>query len=157
MCSIAADAACAARSTCAISARTIELEAQMTLHRRPLAFQNTEHDRVAINPVGRDLVIAEDTVLLGAKSRNGGTRPLIEPAGAELDGDAPQRLERVAQEQDLGLGVHGRSLKALRIPRIADFHPSMLGLDVEVTRASNDCTARVLANDERHRALGLAH
>src|SRR5260370_40179595 len=57
---------------------------QMPLHRRPLALDDAEHDRVAIAAVRRDLVIAEHAVLLGAQPRNRLARREIEPVRAEL-------------------------------------------------------------------------
>src|SRR6266705_1346027 len=111
---------------------------QVPLHRRPLALDDAEHDRVAVAAVGRDLVIAEHPVLLGAESRNRFARGMIEPMRAELDRDAFERLEGVGEQQELALGVDRGALCTLRIPRIADFQAAIRRIDVEVACAADD-------------------
>src|SRR6266700_3733260 len=102
---------------------------QVPLHRRPLALDDAEHDRVAVAAVGRDLMIAQHPVLLGAQSRNRFARGVIEPMGAELDRDAVQRLESVGEQQYLALGVDRGALDALRIPRVADLESAVRRVD----------------------------
>src|SRR5438132_10829573 len=85
---------------------------EMPLHRRPLALDDAEHDRVAIAAVGRDLVIAEHAVLLGAQPCNRFSGGVIEPVRAELDRGAFERLESVGARHDFALGIDRRALDA---------------------------------------------
>src|SRR5687767_1361636 len=77
---------------CRRLSRTIEHEPEIPLRRGPLAFEDAEHHRVAILPIGRDLVIAQHAVLLRPEPRDRFARAEVEPAGAELDGNALQGL-----------------------------------------------------------------
>src|SRR5260221_8969450 len=100
--------------------------------RRPLALDNAEHHRIAIAPIGRYLVIAQHPILLRAEPDDRSTRRVVEPVRAELDGDAPEFLERVRKQQQLALGVDRAALRAFRIPGVADFQPAIWRIDVEI-------------------------
>lgn len=63
----------------------------------------------------------------------------------ELDRDAVQRLEGVAQQQPLGLGVQGRALHAPGQPGRADLHAPETRVDVHVG-----------GHADRH-AIGIQH
>src|SRR5271166_1532948 len=52
---------------------------EVSLHRRPLAFDDAEDHRVAIAAIDGDLVIAQHAVLLRADPRQRRARGLIEP------------------------------------------------------------------------------
>src|SRR5207302_446448 len=91
-------------------ARAPEQEAQMLFHRRPFAFDDAEHDRVAIAPVGSYLMIAQHAVLLRAEAHNRFARGVIEPVRAKLDGDALERFERMREQQQFALGIDRRAL-----------------------------------------------
>src|SRR5260221_1018614 len=102
--------------------------------RRPLALDNAEHHRIAIAPVGRYLVIAQHPILLRAEPGDRSTRRVVEPVRAELDGDAPEFLERWCKQQQLALGVDRSALRAFRVPGLAAFQPASRPLDVEIAR-----------------------
>ena len=93
----------------------------VALHRRPLGRDDAEQRRVSRSvPSREDLVVAQDAVLLRAQPLDRRARLEVEEVGAELDGDAAERLERVRQQQQLALGIYARPLRALRVPRVAD-------------------------------------
>src|SRR5258706_11009717 len=83
------------------SSWSFKLKPQMLPDRRPLALDNAEHHRIAIAPIGRYLVIAQHPILLRAEPGDRSTRRVVEPVRAELDGDAPEFLERVRKQQQL--------------------------------------------------------
>src|SRR5271168_3763040 len=84
---------------------TFEQIGQVPFHRWPLAFDDAEHDGIAVAPVGGNLVIAQDTVLLCAESRDRLARCTIEPVGAEFDRDALELFERLGEQHQLALGI----------------------------------------------------
>src|SRR5262252_7250678 len=98
--------------------RPFELVDEVLLHRGPLALDDAEHDGVAIASVGRDLMIAQDRVLLRAQTQDGLPGRLIEPVRAKLDRDAAELFESVSEEQELALRVQRRALHALRVPGV---------------------------------------
>ena len=81
----------------------------------------------------------------------------VEPMGAELDGDAAQRFERVRQQQQLAFGVEPGALHAPRVPGVSDLEAAVPGVDIEVARRPDDVAAGVVACHERHRTLLVAH
>src|ERR1700687_1199790 len=64
------------------------LVSQMRAHRWPLAGYDRVHHRVAQRAIRRDLMVAQDAVLLGAKALDGTAALMIEEVGAEFDRDA---------------------------------------------------------------------
>src|SRR5450432_3145942 len=119
-------------------ARSIKLEAQVLLHRRPFAVDDAEDHRVALRPVSGNLVIAQHAVLLRAKTRDRGARGVVEPVRAELDRDALESLESVRKQQQLTLGVDRPALDPPRIPGVPDLQAAVGRVDVEITRAAHD-------------------
>src|ERR1700681_1649998 len=138
-------------------ARALELVAQMTLHRRPLAVDDAEDHGVALRAVGQHLMVSQHAVLLGTEPLDRGARSVIEPMGAKFDCDALQLLERMGQEHELALGVDRAALHTLGIPGMPDFQMAVGRVDVEVTRAADDLTRGFFTDDKRHRIQTLAH
>ena len=64
---------------------------------------------------------AQDAVELRAEPFDGAPALMVEEVRAEFDGDALQRFECVAEQQQLALRVHVAALHALAIPGRADF------------------------------------
>src|SRR3984957_5335050 len=93
---------------------------EMGLHRRPLAVENAVYAGVAQRAIARDLVLPQYPVQSCAQAFDGGAALLIEKVSAKFHGDAVELLERVAQEQQLALGVERAALHALAIPCRAD-------------------------------------
>ena len=58
--------------------------------------------------------------------------------GLELDALAPERLERVLQQQELRLRVDGRPLPRRGDPRETDLQPAMLAHDRVIARRADD-------------------
>src|SRR6185437_2301451 len=77
-------------------------------------------------------VAAQDAVELGAEPLDAAPALRIEKMRAELDGDAVQFLERVAEQHQLRFGVERAALNAFAIPGAADFDATMRRLDVEI-------------------------
>src|SRR5258707_15396456 len=117
---------------------SFKLKPQMLPDCRPLALNDAEHYRISIAPVGRYLMIAQHAILLRAQPGDRGARRVVEPVRAELDGDAPELLERVRKQQQLALGVDRAALHAFCIPGVADFQPAIGRIDVEIARATDD-------------------
>src|SRR5690606_21993332 len=126
---------------------TLELLLQSGLHRWPLAVQDGEADRIAQAAVAMAHVLAQDALLLCAQPRDGGTRCGVERAGVEADAGAAQRLERMAEQRQLGVGVQAGALHRARIPGVADAHARGLGQQFVVAGAAGD-TAGGVADDE---------
>ena len=68
---------------------------------------------------------AQDAVLLRTEARDRGARLMVHEMRAELDRDRIELLERMAEQQQLRLGIQGGALHALCIPRVADFEPAI--------------------------------
>ncbi len=82
---------------------------EMGLNRRPLAIKNAVHAGVAQSAVACDLVLPQYPIQFRAQSFNGGTALHIKEMGSEFHRDAIQVFERMSQQQQLALGVQGRS------------------------------------------------
>src|SRR5205823_5244526 len=82
-----------------LPARFDQLKVQMRLHRRPFAGDDAVDAGVAQRAVGQQLVMAQDTVELGAQALDAAPALVIDEMGAELDRDALIRLESVSQQQ----------------------------------------------------------
>ena len=77
----------------------------MRLHRRPFGGGDAVDHGVAQRAVRRDLVAAQNAVLLGAEALDGAATLVVEEVRAEFDRDAVQRLEGVPEQQQLALRV----------------------------------------------------
>ena len=69
----------------------------MRLHRQPFGCDDAVNHGVAQRAVRRDLVAAQDAVLLGAEPFDGAPALVIEKMRAEFDRDAIQLFERMLQ------------------------------------------------------------
>src|SRR4051794_2931420 len=98
----------------------VELIFEMRLHRRPFGGGDAVHHRVAQRAVRRDLVAAQDTVLLRAQALDGAAALVIEEMRTEFDRDAIQRLEGVPEQQQLALRVERPALRTLAVPGRTD-------------------------------------
>ncbi len=121
-------------------------------HSLPM-IENTT--RVAIRAVGHQHVIAQDAVLFGAQSRDGVPRGMVEPAGAELHRAATQDLERMREQQQLGLGIQRGPLHPLRVPGPADLDAAVIGIDVAVSGTADNGSVGI-EHRPGHRGAGLA-
>jgi hypothetical protein len=70
----------------------------MRFHRRPLAGDDAVDASVAKRPVCRELMAAQYSFELRAQSFDRASTLMIEKVGSELDRDAIQLLERVADQ-----------------------------------------------------------
>ena len=141
----------------AVSARPLQQEPEVRPHRRPLAVDDAEHHGVARIPSAPSWWLRSTPSCLAPSRAIASRLCVVEPVRAELDRDAAERLERVAEQQELALGVQRRALHALRVPGVADLEPPVRRVDVEVARAADDLARPALAHDEGHRAQPLAH
>src|SRR5665647_1961338 len=101
----------------------VQLIGEMRLHRRPFAGDDAVDHGVAQRPVGRDLMAAQDAVLLGAQPLDAAPALMIEEMGAEFDRDAVEFFERVAEQQQFALGIEPAALHAPGVPGRADLDP----------------------------------
>src|SRR2546430_6215919 len=97
----------------------------------------------------------EDPLFFCAESKDRGTRSLVERVRLELDPQTTQRLERVAQHEVLGLGVHSRPLPRLRNPGPSDLDASIGQIDVPESRRSDDALRRAVDRHEGQRDAAL--
>ena len=88
--------------------------------------------------------MAEDTILLGAQRLNGPLRGQVEIVGAQADHLAPERVERVTEQQQLAAGVNVTPLPPLPVPGVTDLDAINRGYDVVIARAADDRATRQL-------------
>src|SRR5690606_38311598 len=93
-----------------------QLKLLMCFHRGPLGGGDAIHASVAQRPVGHALMSAKNAVQLGAQAFDGPATLLVEEMCAELHRQAVQPIERMTQQQQLGLGIHMRALRTACIP-----------------------------------------
>src|ERR1700719_1749417 len=102
----------------------------MRFHRRPFGRDDTVNHSVAQCAVRRNLVAAQDTVLLGPQPLDAAPAWVIEEMRAELYRNAIELLECMPQQEQLALGVERAALHALGIPGRADLDPPVRRIDV---------------------------
>src|SRR4051812_1296655 len=88
----------------------VELIIEVRLHRRPLAGDDAVNHGVAQRAVRRDLVAAQDTVLLGAEALDAAAALVVEEMGAEFYRNAVHLLERMRQQQQFALRIDRAAL-----------------------------------------------
>src|SRR5262245_44756128 len=103
-------------------ARHLQLPVEVRLHGRPFAGDDAVDAGVAQRAVSGDLVVAQNAVELGAQPLDAGSALAVEEVGAELHGDATQRLEGVAEQQELAVRVEVGALHGSAIPGRADLY-----------------------------------
>src|SRR5208283_3781344 len=127
----------------------VQFRLQRRLHAGPFGFDHAEVNRVAVAAVGVDHVIAQRAFLAGADARDGAARRLVAGVGFQLDADAPQRFESMAQHQVLGLRVDARALPRRGDECPPDFDLSVGGVDVAVARAAHHAPGGYIDHGER--------
>lgn len=84
-----------------------------------------------------DHVVAECPFLRCADAEEGGARALVEGIGLELDADAGEVFEAVAELEVFGFGVAGGALPFRGDPRAADLQAPVGAVDGEEGRAAD--------------------
>lgn len=74
--------------------------------------------------------------------------------GAELDGDALERLEGMREEKQLRFGVESSSLNAFTIERVADFQATVCFIAIAIGRHPDSGTRGSLDEREGHHRAG---
>src|SRR5581483_4736432 len=116
----------------------------MSLHVRPFMREDAVDHAVAHRSVASSEVMTNDAILPGAKGLNGPLRDHVEIVGAQTHHLAPERVERVTEQQQLAAGVDVTAVPALSIPRVTDLHAINRGDDVVIAGTPDDRTARQL-------------
>src|SRR4051812_1901958 len=111
-------------------------------HRRPLVVDDRVVRAVARRAAGQDHVLAEDALELGAQRDQGAARALVARVGLELHAAGAERLEGVAQQQQLGLRVDPRPPHGRRVPRVSDLEAQVRALECEEPRRAGDRPVR---------------
>ena len=123
---------------------TCQPQLKMPPHVRPFSSEDTVYHRVAHGPVPARPMMADHAVLLGTQSLDRPLRGEVEVVRAQADHPAPERVERVLEQQQLAAGVDVAALPALSVPRVADLDAIYFRHDVVIARAPNDGAARQL-------------
>src|SRR2546421_12809971 len=100
--------------------------------------------------------MAQNAVLLRAERFDRALRVEVEVVRAQADHLAVERVERVAEQQQLARGVDVALLPALRVPGPANLDAARLLDDVVAARAVDELAARELAHHKPQHAAGLA-
>src|SRR5690349_2079154 len=130
----------------------VELIGEMRLHRRPFTGDDAVNHGVAQRSVWRDLVAAQNTVLLGAEALNAAPALVIEEVRAELYRNAIQLLEGVRQQQQFALCIERAALHAPGVPGRADLDATVGGVDIHVGGHARDLAVGVIYRERQHRA-----
>src|SRR4051812_46077875 len=101
---------------------SMQSQLEIPPHVRPFGGENAVHHDVARAAIATDAEMANDAVLPGAKRLDGALRTEIEIVRAQADHLTAQRVERVAQQQELAGRVDVGALAAATVPGVADFH-----------------------------------
>src|SRR4051812_47718041 len=102
----------------------------MRPHRRPFGGGDAVDNSVAQRAVRRDLMTAQNAVLLRAEALDSAAALMIEEMRAEFHRNAVQRFEGVREQQELALRVERPALGALPIPGRADLDAAVAGIDI---------------------------
>src|SRR5262249_43082520 len=113
-------------------ARPAQLELQVRFGGGPLGGDDAVDAGVAQGAVGGELMAAQDAVELGAEPLDAGAGLAVEEVGAEPTGDAAERLEGMAEQEQLAARVEVGPLHRLAVPGRADLHALVGGVDVHV-------------------------
>src|SRR5207302_8291548 len=97
----------------------------------------------------------DDAVLLRAERLDRTLGGEVEIVGAKPDHLAGERLERVAEEEQLADGVEVRLLPAFRVPRVADLEALGFLHNVVIARRANEGAALELAYHEGQHVRGV--
>src|SRR3954464_4527869 len=119
-------------SSAAGSRRVAQPHFQTRFDGRPLFLNNTEHHGIAHIAVLHDDLLAQGAFPLCAQLGDGLLAVDIAPVSLELHAYGPQRLEGVAQQEVLALGVYPGALVGEGYPGVAYLQAPVLGADIEV-------------------------
>ena len=97
---------------------------------RPFSCGDAVDGGVAQRAVSAALMRAQHAVELRAQAFDRAPALQIQAVGAEFDRDAVELLESMAEQQQLGFGVHGAALAARSQPGRADFDPPVDAVDL---------------------------
>src|SRR5215211_1915904 len=126
------------------------------LHVRPLRGHDRVQHRVAQAAVAADVLVAQDALADRAEPRDRRLRALVADVGLDRDAVRSERLERVAEEQQLGLRVDRGSPPRPPDPGAADLERAVALVDVAVRRHADRPAARRVDLRERERDGALA-
>src|SRR5690349_4978501 len=101
-------------------------------HAGPLVHEDRVDGRVAPRPVGAAHVAPGDALEGGPELEDRRPGPGVDDVGLDLHPPEPAGLERVRQQQELGLGVDLRAPPARAVHRPAEVHVLPRGVDVAV-------------------------
>src|SRR5262249_12420143 len=114
------------------ASRFLHLPREMRLHRRPLAGNDAVDAGVAKRSVVCYLMAAQGASELCATSLDSTAALMIKKMRWELDRDAAQRVEGMAEKQELALGIELRPLHAFPVPGPANLQPAVIRFDVQI-------------------------
>src|SRR5215468_2156957 len=103
----------------------VELIVQVSFYRRPFGRDDAVDHSVAQRAVRRNLVVAQNAVLLGAQPLDAAPALVIEEMRAEFYRNAIELLEGVAEQQQFALRIERGALHTLGIPCGADLDPAV--------------------------------
>src|SRR2546430_9478607 len=113
---------------------------------RPLRGQDAVHHYVPHRAVTPQAVVPYHAVLLRPQCCDGPLRTKVEVVRPQAHDLAPERLERVPEQQQLAGRVDVRPLPALRLPGVPDLHTIDHHYDVVIARRTDDGAARQVAH-----------
>jgi len=102
-----------------ISNRSVEPPVQHVLHLRPLFADDAVPGTVATGAIGHDEVIAKKPLINAANRTNGRLGALVAIMGLEADAEQAERLEGIAELQELRFGIDAHAANAIHEPGIA--------------------------------------
>ena len=100
-------------------------------------------------------VIAKDAFLDCADALDGISGTAIHGIGFQLHAHALERLEGVAEHQELGFGVDGRALEIAGDPGGTDFDAVVGAIDIHVARAADRLIGLAVYSGKRECGAGL--
>src|SRR5258708_16985705 len=97
----------------------------MRLHGRPFGRDDAVDYSVAQRAVRRNLMVAQDPVLLGAEAFAAAPALVVEEMRAELYRNAIERFECVRKQPPLPLGIERAALPTPALPGRPNRHPPL--------------------------------
>src|SRR5438445_4385874 len=122
----------------------------------PFTRQDAVHHDVPGGAVAACAVVANHAVTFRAQRLDRPLRPKIEVVRPQAHYLATERIEGVAEQQQLAGRVDVRALAALRVPRVPDLHAIDRGSDIVIAgRADDDAAREVPYRPGEHVTLAL--
>jgi hypothetical protein len=131
------------------------LKIQMHLYRRPFGREDTVNHGVAQRAVRRDLMVAQNAILLGPETLDAAPAGMIEKMRTEFNRNAIEFFECMRQQQQFALGIERAALHALGIPGRTDLDAPVRRIDIHIGRHARDLAIGVEHRERQHRARGL--